>query len=77
MNSVNSSFFLFHFSSLSLPIAVALPFTPFDEDPTSYNAFWEVVEEVFCLFRSDLSSFSRIDKQDFDYRLIKLDFRVK
>lgn len=74
---MNNSYFLFCFSSMPLPIAVAFPFTPSDEDPTNYDAFWEVVEETFCLFRSDLSSFIRINKNDYDYRIIKLDFRVK
>lgn len=73
---MNNSYFLFYFKTMSLPIAVALPFTPTD-DPTNYNAFWDVVEETFCLFRADLSSFARIDKNDYDYRIIKLDFRVK
>lgn len=74
---MNNSYFIFDFLSLSLPIAVALPFTPVDDDPTNYNVVWSVLEDVFAVYRTDFFSFNRITQEDYDNKIVKLDFRVK
>lgn len=74
---MNNSFFILDFLSLPLAIAVALPFTPNDDNLTDYNSIWSVLEGVFSVYRTDLFLCYRITQEDYDNRIVKLDFRAK